>query len=581
MARWSEFKSCLHTILGSNINSKRGVMKFFTLKLKTVSLNILILLLAMQIPLNSQAATFKAHKIAMSCANPHAIEAGRNIAASGGNVVDVAVSMALVMSVTNPYFAALGGGGFALVDMNNQVDVLDFREQAPQATNSEYFVKENESASITGGKAVAVPSMPAGLYELHKKYGKIHWSRLFNDPIRLATKGFPISGELADRIQSQFKRFNADGQRIFSPKEGGLYKPGMLFKQPELARVLNEIRNRKLESFYHGTIAKDIVDSTQAAGGSLTLNDMKSYKVKWRNPLKATYEGYDVYLMPPPSIGGVVIQAALDLTEKIKLSTKNLYSVEEFHLLGELLNKAFSIRNDIQDPDYKSVNLSQILNAKVISDLEKNINFKTASQTQMPKNTSNESKETTHLSVLDNEGHGVSMTITLNGSFGSGVVTKKYGIALNNEMDDFTTRPNQPNTYGLVQGQGNIVEPGKRPLSSMSPTLVKKNNQVVLSIGAPGGPRIISSVYQSLYRLLGRKQTLERAIESPRVHHQTWPNILYIEPQKMMFEVSEGLKAKKHILEESWTAKVYGVYKNGEFLEAVADSRGEGFTGGI
>jgi gamma-glutamyltranspeptidase/glutathione hydrolase len=486
--------------------------------------------------------------------------------------------------VTNATFSALGGGGFAIVKMGKEIEVLDFRERAPMATTPDYYLKKSKEASMTGGAAVAVPGIPAGLYELHKKYGKIHWSRLFDDPIRLAQKGYRVTGDYAEDLKTNATRFSKGAKSHFLKSGITPYAPGELFIQKDLGKVLAEMRNRNVASFYDGPVAKDIVESVKAAGGDLSLKDLQDYKPVWRTPLTTEYAGYKLYLMPPPSSGGIVIKTALKLIELLNLQKYPERGAEEAHLMGQILSRAFRGRTLIADPDHQNVATQKLLNDGYIRDLAKTIKTGEATTVEPLKEedlNQKESTQTTHISVMDKFGNAVAMTVTLNGDFGSGVATEKFGIMLNNEMDDFTTRPGEPNMFGLVQGQGNMVAPGKRPLSSMSPTLVEKNGKVIMAVGAPGGPRIISSVIQTLYRVLGRKNSLEAAVEAPRVHHQLLPNKLFIDEHRFAPEVVTALKGYKNVVEESWQAIVYACYNNDGILEAVVDTRGEGEASGF
>lgn len=530
------------------------------------------------------AVPYRGSEIVFSAANAYAVHAAQKIAESGGNVVDVAVTLVLAMSVTNPQFSTLGGGGFAMVKMGKAIEVLDFRERAPLATNPNFFENKSKDASMTGGAAVAVPGTPAGLWELHKKYGKIHWSRLLDEPIQLAQKGFRVSGELSDDLKNNAGRFNLAAKQYFLKNATTAYAPGEILVQKNYAKALSEMRNRNIASFYSGQVAKDIVSSVAKAGGVITLKDLESYKPVWRQPLKANYADHTIYLMPPPSSGGIVIETALQMIEKLKLTQYGERSADEFHLLGQIFNRAFRSRSLIADPDHFNVEIQKLLDKKYIESLTKNISLAEAT-TEAPLHEGsagqNESPQTTHLSVIDKFGNAVAITLTLNGDFGSGVATDQYGIMLNNEMDDFTTRPNQPNMFGLVQGNGNMIAPGKRPLSSMSPTLVEKNGKIIMALGAPGGPRIISSVIQVLYRTLGRKNNLEAAIEAPRVHQQNLPNKLFIDDIRFSPEVLTSLEARKNVIEKSWQGKVFAVMNNNGVLEAVYDSRNEGAAGGF
>lgn len=534
----------------------------------------------------SYAVPFEGSKLLISCQSPYAVEAGKQIAAKGGNVVDVAITVALTEAVTSPYFASIGGGGFAMIKMNEDLKVLDFRETAPASTHPKFYLDKPKKSSQNGGLAVGVPGIPAGLWELHKKYGKLSWNQLFKTPIILASKGFQVSGEWVKRTQKTTERFNSSGKKYFFKKNGKPYKPGETLKQKALAKVLKEMRNRNISSFYRGVVARDIVNSVNNAGGEMTVNDLKNYKVRWLKPISTKFKGYDIHLMPPPSSGGVVLASALKLVEKLKIDKFKPLSHQEFHHIAEILSRSFRGRALLGDPDFHKNPLDFLLSDKYLTKMAKSIDddetekLKPLLQKDLPK----ESNETTHISVLDKNGNAVSMTITLNGNYGSGVVTKKYGIALNNEMDDFTTRPGKPNMYGLIQGEGNHVQPGKRPLSSMSPTLVEKNNKVILAIGSPGGPKIISSVFQGLYRVLVSKFELDRALQAPRVHHQFLPHKLFVEKNyKPSQYVLKELKDYDHIIEEhKWWSRLYAVkLRSDGILEAAFDSRGEGAVGGL
>ncbi len=557
---------------------------FFVKSQILISLLIGMILGAIFTATPSWALPYKGHTIVMSAANNYAVQAATKIAEKGGNPVDVAVTLALSMAVTNPTFAALGGGGFAMIKIGKNIEVIDFRERAPQATSPDYYKNKPEEASITGGAAVGVPGLPAGLWEMHKKFGALHWSQLFDEPIRLAQKGFRVSGDQAFDFADNKIRFNIAAKKYFLKNSTEPYKPGELLVQKNLGQALSEIRNRNVETFYRGRIAQDIVASVKNAGGDMTMKDLADYKTVWRKPLETNYAGYKLYLMPPPSSGGIITKIALQLIEKLNLNQYGERSIDEFHMLGQILSRAFRGRTQIADPDHASVPVAELLSDKYINGLAKTISLKEATPLEPLKDAEfqdHESAQTTNLSVIDKFGNAVAMTFTLNGNLGSGVATEKFGIMLNNEMDDFTTHPGAPNMFGLVQGLKNTVAPGKRPLSSMTPTLVEKNGQIVMAIGAPGGPRIISGVIQTLYRVLGRKTDLEMAIQAPRVHHQLLPNKLFVDEGRYSPEILAGLRARQNNVEESWQALVYAVRNVDGVLEAVADTRGEGAVGGF
>jgi gamma-glutamyltranspeptidase/glutathione hydrolase len=500
-------------------------------------------------------------------------------------VADVAVAVGLTLSVTSPYYAALGGGGFALIKMNSVVDAIDFRESAVKAVSPAYFAKLDKNASITGGRAVATPGFPAGLYAIHQKYGKLKWVDLFKEVLELSGKGFPVSGEWARQTRDERDRFTAGGVKTFFRK-GVALKPGDILQQPGLTKALTLLRAKGPKGFYEGEVAKDIVDSVVAAGGEMTVADVRDYKVRWLSPISTDYEGYKVYLMPPPSSGGVVIASALKMIEKSGLKDKTApMSIDEYHLMGEIQARAFRGRMLLGDPDFAKNPVAYLTSNEYAAEMLKSVDpaKSVAPPPLRPEEfAGKESTETTHYSVMDASGHAISLTVTLNGNYGSAVVSPRFGIALNNEMDDFTTHVGEPNMFGLTQGLANDVRPGKRPLSSMSPTLVEKRGKLVAAIGAPGGPRIISGVLQGIYRLLARNLDADLAIQTARVHHQYSPNILYIDKHRFTPETLAGLRTRGHELKEGSTGKVYIIHlRDDGILEASFDSRGEGSAGGI
>lgn len=523
-------------------------------------------------------------KVMISGPSPWAVQVGKNISKKGGNVVDIAVAIELALAVTSPYYASLGGGGFALVKLNSKIDALDFREKAPSAATPKMYEGKIANAAEDGVLAVATPGMLMGIWELHKKYGKLHWSQLFSDAIMLAEKGFEVSGEWVNHTKANKGRMNREGLRTFFKKDLSSYEAGENFKQPGLAKLLKEIRNRGPVPLYRELAADDIVQTVQAGGGILKKQDLKDYKVRWLQPIQVDFQGYKISMLPPPSSGGIVAAHALKLIEKKELWNQPAQSANELHLLGEILARSFRIRSFLGDPDFSKNAIPYALDEKLIQTEADSIrlNKKTSVEALSEKEFYKEETETTHFSVMDQQGNTVAMTITINGIYGSGVVTPKYGIVLNNEMDDFTARPNVPNQFGLVQGVANQIEPKKTPLSSMNPMIVEKGGETVLSLGAPGGPRIITATLQALYRVLVSKQDIDHAIQSPRIHHQFLPDLLYAETHKMSPELLKELKAKGHTIESTVNiGKVYGVSREpGQGLKAAFDSRGEGAAGG-
>ncbi len=545
------------------------------------STNHLVLISSMlaMAALDAHAIPSIGHKMMVAGPSPCSAGIVREIADKGGNVIDATVAVAFGLAVTSPYYAALGGGGFAMVKVGDgPVRALDFRETAPRDADAKMYVGGAKNASIDGGLAVAVPGMAAGLWDLHRAHGKLPWKTLLAPSIRLAKSGFRVSGEWTRITERNKERFNPGGVKAFFKKDGSAYRPGETFKQPSLARALERIASRGAKGFYEGPIAADIVSAIKKSGGTVSLEDLKSYRTRWLEPLKTTFEGHSLHLMPPPSSGGVVITTALKVLDAVGLKTKRPLSIDELHGLAEALKIGFRGRIRLGDPDFSKNPIAELTSTETIAKLAKRIKADKALKLEPLRE---ESGQTTHVSVMDASGDAVALTVTLNGDYGSGVVSPEYGVALNNEMDDFTTRPGEPNMFGLIQGRENEIAPGKRPLSSMSPTLVEKNGQIVMTLGSPGGPRIISAVLQVLYRTLVSGFDMDQAIQAPRVHHQFLPDVLHVDARRLPPETLDALRARGHKVEESVVAKVYGVRRIGKsLLEAAFDSRGEGGAGG-
>ncbi len=534
---------------------------------------------------SAQAVPGEGTKIMISAPSEYAVDAGKAAYANGGNLIDVAVAVGLTLTVTNPSNASLGGGGFALLHMGQGVDVLDFREAAPAATSPDFYVKHDKGASWNGGTAVGVPGVAAGLWAMHQKYGKLAWSDLFDTALRLAEGGIEFSGTQSRYSESQKDRLNPAGFRHFYKSPQQPYLPGEVLKQPALAQALKLFRDQGADGFYRGDVATDIATTVQANGGVITVADLANYQVRWLKPLETRFKGHRLFMMPPPSSGGAVIKTAFELFERVDIERQALLSIDELHLMAEVLNRAFRGRALLGDPDFHNNPFDRILSQSYLDEMAQSIKIDKAVQlTPLVDKPIAESTETTQFSILDAQGNAISLTVTLNGSYGSGVVSEKYGISLNNEMDDFTTRPGEANAYGLQQGFGNRVQPGKRPLSSMSPTLVEKDGRIVMTLGAAGGPRIISSVIQTIYRVLVSGLDIDRAVQFPRVHHQFLPNKLYMDEFKFSPEVVKGLQQRGHETVEqrpSSLGRIKAVRLNDKgYLEASFDNRSEGAVGG-
>lgn len=351
-----------------------------------------------------------------------------------------------------------------------------------------------------------------------------------------------------------------------------------------MAKALKKLRDEGVKAFYGGDIGKDIVSTLKKPGGVIAIQDLQNYKVRWLTPIKKDFMGHTVYMMPPPSSSGVITSGILGLIEKTEMNKKAPASAEESHLLAEIFKFTFRGRSLLGDPDFNKNPVAELTSETYIKNLAKQINLKKPVQLK-PLTTEllgKESNETTNFTVMDAQGNTVVMTITLNGTYGSAMVSDKYGISLNNEMDDFTTILDKPNMYGLVQGKANDVRAGKRPLSSMSPTIVTKNNKTVVAAGGAGGPRIITGVFQSWYRVVANGYNMDRAIQTPRIHHQFLPDTLFIDDTQFSYDTQKALEKMGHKTQVSWTTKVNGIHlRDDGILEGAHDSRSEGGAGGI
>lgn len=493
-----------------------------------------------------------------------ATDAGVEILKDGGNAVDAAVATGFALAVVHPVAGNLGGGGFMLIHFNNGPQAgksmfIDYREKAPLAATVNMYLDDKgnviPNASIVGYKAVGVPGSVAGMAYAEKKYGKLTLSKVMEPAIRLAAEGFVLTEEEAGELyDSDLARF-PESKHIFQ-RDGNYYKPGEIFKQPELAVTLKRIADDP-DDFYHGQIAKQLAADVQKGGGLITEKDLASYVVKERDPLVGTYKDDTIIAAPPPSSGGIVMMEALNILEGYNLSRLGDRTPPEMHLITEAYRRAYMDRTDyLGDPDYVKIPIEQMMDKKYAAawrtgikedqttpsvELKRPAGFLPPPPTMA--DVKHESDQTTHYSVLDADGNAVAVTTTLNNGFGSDVTAEKLGFLLNDEMDDFASKQGVPNMYGLIQGPANSIAPGKRPLSAMTPTIVlNKDGKVSMVLGSPGGPRIITTVTNIFLSVAEEGLNIQEAVDAPRFHHQYLPDVLYLEPGFSDVTV-EGLRA--------------------------------------
>jgi gamma-glutamyltranspeptidase/glutathione hydrolase len=522
---------------------------------------------------------------AVAAAEPEAVAAGIAMLARGGNAVDAAVATALALAVVFPQAGNLGGGGFAVVRIDGQVHALDFRETAPAAATADMYLAADGSprpeASLVGPLSAGVPGSPAGLHELHRRFGRMPWRRVVEPAIRLAVRSFVVSERLHDETTSERALLATFPETAAVWLPGGAPPPaGATMKLAELAATLRAYAEHGPDAIQQGAVARAIETASRAHGGILTAADLAAYRPVWREPVRFRLAGFELASMPLPSSGGLILAETSALLERAGWAARPKDTAIRAHTLVESFRLAYADRFLLGDPAAVRVSAAALLDPARLAARAGAIGERaTASAAVEPgAGTSvKESVETTHLSVIDGKGNAVALTTTLNGSFGSGLYVPGAGFLLNNEMDDFTTAPGKPNTYGLVQGKANAVAPGKRMLSSMSPTIAWRGDEV-LALGSPGGSQIPSGVLQVLLRTLVDRDSLERAIAAPRIHHQWLPDEIVAEPGALDPTARAELEARGHRLRlDAASTEVHAVrqIRRGE-LEAVADPRGPG-----
>ena len=514
-----------------------------------------------------------------------ASEVGAEILRQGGNAIDAAVATALTLAVVLPRAGNLGGGGFMLIYSNElqKTIAIDYREMAPAKASRDMFLdnkgnydrKKAQFSLLSAG----VPGTVAGLYYALEKYGTLSWNEVLDPAINLAENGFKVPHDLSSVLTNYKNRLTANQAtaEAYYKKNKVPYKVGEVMKLPDLAWSLKELKQYGPSAFYQGDIAKKIVAEMELNGGLITLKDLGNYKVKERVPIKGTYKGYEIVSMPPSSSGGVHLIQMLNMLEPFSLNEMGFGSAETIHLLSEVMKRAYSDRSKyLGDTDFVEVPLKGLTSKTYAKNLLKEISL---SKVTSSKDISHgnplpyESPDTTHFSVMDDRGNVVSNTYTLNFSYGSGIVIPGTGILMNNEMDDFSSKKGVPNAYGLVGFEANEIQGRKRPLSSMTPTIVLKDGKPYLVLGSPGGSRIITTVLQVVLNVLEHKMNIKKAVISPRIHHQWLPDVLLVE-EGFSSDTLSLLKAKGHTIRPSRTmGSVQAIVSSGDYFYGAADPR--------
>ena len=502
-----------------------------------------------------------------------ASQTGVEIMQAGGNAVDAAVATGFALAVVHPPAGNIGGGGFMLIRMaDGKTHFIDYREKAPAAARRDMYLDAQgnviEGASEYGYKAIGVPGSVAGMVYAEQKYGKLTLQKVMAQAIRLAREGYELSWGEARDLQDKYLSQFPESRRIFQ-RDGNYYRSGEIFRQPELARTLERIA-AKPDDFYHGALARELAAAMQKGGGLITADDLAHYEVKEREPIRGTYRGYEIISAPPPSSGGTVLVESLNILEGYDLAKLGNRSAESIHFTTEAFRRAFFDRAEfLGDPDFAKIPVAQLVdkkygaawrdsiddsNATASKDLKRPAIFSELEQyaAAHPQPVANhESPHTTHYSVVDADGNAVSVTTTINDWFGSRVTAEGLGFLMNDEMDDFSAKPGVPNADGLIQGAANAIGPGKRPLSSMTPTMVVHEGKTVLVLGSPGSSKIITTVANVLIGVLDYGMNIQEAVNAPRFHNQWLPDVLNVEQwfspdtvqrlQKKGYNVESGL----------------------------------------
>jgi len=540
----------------------------------------------------------RAHHVMVASVHPEASSAGARIMREGGNAIDAAVATGFALAVVHPSAGNLGGGGFMLYrSASGEMHVLDFREKAPAAASSNMYLDKQGNVtgeSRFGYRSAGVPGTVAGLAEAERRWGKLGLAKVMQPAIRLARDGVALTQDESVLLHDAGLARDSESKRIFQ-RNGKFYETGEILKQPELARTLERIA-RNPDEFYRGPLANQIAAAITRGGGLITAADLADYKVVERAPVHGTYRGYDIYSVPPPSAGGVALIETLNILEGFDLHAARRNSALHLHLVTEAYRRAFFDRSVfLGDPDFGDVPVAQLMDKKYAAAWRASIDpgkasvsaeLQRPSMEQLDESAAlhapyigAEEQDTTHYSIVDEAGGAVAVTTTLNDLFGSRATLPGLGFLLNDEMDDFASKVGVPNSAGLIQSEPNAISPGKRPLSNMAPTMMAKDGRLLLVLGSPGGPSIITTVANVLINAVDFGEDIQRAVNAPRFHHQWMPDELRVEAWQLSPDTLELLEKMGHKIRRtgSWgDAECVAIdWKSGERLGA-SDARNGG-----
>lgn len=516
--------------------------------------------------------------------------AALSILQKGGNIIDAFVAASFTISVERPHSTGLGGGGFLLyyAKAENKVYAFDFREIAPLAARSNmYLDKRGEPQTLLsqeGGLAVANPGLVKGLFEIHQRFGKLPWKETLRPAIKLAREGLPLYDQLHEALEDTkaLLMLDPEAKKTFYTKEGTTPLLGTLIYQENLAKTIEIIGEKGSDGFYRGKVADAIVKTIRQKRGLLSHRDLRTYKIVERTPVTGDYKGLKIFSMPPPSSGGIHVIQILKMLEPHDLKKMGPQSREAVHLTANAMQRAFIDRASyLGDPDFHTIPVKGLIDGGYLKQLSETINTPKAIKADALKKVAlpYESSDTTHFTIADKDGNMVASTQTINGWFGSGVMAQGTGIILNNEMDDFAQKVGAQNLFGAVGGQFNLVQPRKRPLSSMSPTIITKNNEPFMALGSPSGTRIITCVAQTILNTVEFEMPLYESVAATRIHQQWLPDTLKVESPFLDPKVEKELKEKGHtVVHEKLGCAVQAIQKVKGQWHGVSDPRGEGLA---
>jgi gamma-glutamyltranspeptidase/glutathione hydrolase len=540
---------------------------------------------AWQYPLTLASAQSEGGMVASD--DSYATLVGAGVLERGGNAIDAAVATAFALAVTFPEAGNIGGGGFMVLrSADGRTAALDFRETAPRAASRNMYLDAQGNVtenSVIGHLSAGVPGAVAGLWTAHKQYGSRPWAELVQPAIELAERGVNVNLNFVTRVRGDSARLARYPSAATLMLPGGrVPQGGTTWRNPELAAVLRRIAERGPAGFYTGETAQLIVAEMKRGNGLITLEDLAAYEAKWRDPVSISYRGHTVLSMPPSSSGGITLGLALNILEGYDLRTLGWHTPEMLHVLAEAERRAFADRNHfLGDPDFVKIPRDLLLSKDYANRLRATIDPKVATPSLNVRpglGAASEGTHTTHVSVMDNKGGAVALTTTLNDLYGSHVVVSGGGFFLNDEMDDFASKPGTPNMFGLVQGEANAIAPGKRMLSAMTPTIVLDSaGKPLLVTGARGGPRIISATLQILLNVIDYGMDAGAAVSAPRIHHQHLPDTLRLEPGGFTQAQIDALRALGHNIADGSVAAAPTVLRKARLITGTADPR----TGGL